>query len=124
MNTLSCSRRGSETCSDIDIILFHPSYVHVPVPGEKPVKLSSNSRDAESPTRQKTINLLKESVINPLKEQGIIAATLTGASQKWQGIVRIPNVRERGDTTRIESPRDRFIAVREQRGSFRRMDIS
>lgn len=114
-------------CADIDIIVFHPSYVYVPRPGEKPADteetLRSNGRGRPPKWnghlgKQKldSVSLLKETVLIPLERAGIIAATLNESQRKWQGIIRVPEENE--DNLK------RALGVRDRLGTFRRMDIT
>ena len=125
--TCRCSRRGLSTSTDIDIIAFHPSYVYVPLPGEKPTEAAEPLRSSKrgrppkrngSGGKQKasTVPLLRESILSPLEHSGVIAATLSEGPRKWQGIVRIPGNGD--DNVR------RVIGVRSREGSFRRMNIT
>ena len=109
--TPNLSRRGSPTSSDIDIILLHPSHVHIPVPDQK------RSREKTD----KTPSMLQQDVLEPLRRSGIIADTLTLGPLKWQGMVRIPQRDEGGEW---ESVQTRVDAVAALNGAFRRADFT
>ncbi|KAL5501562.1 hypothetical protein ACEPAH_8822 [Sanghuangporus vaninii] len=121
-------RRGLPTCSDIDIIFFHPSCVYVPRPGERtsngsssPLSTSKRRRrpikNGKSP-EEKQETLLRELIIGPLERAGILAATLSEGSRKWQGIVRIRKDEEEEDDEGGDSESDRSPWI------YRRMDLS
>ena len=109
--TLNLSRRGSPTSSDIDIILLHPSHVHIPVPDQKRPQGKA----------EKDSSMLQQDVLEPLRRSGIIADTLTSGPLKWQGMVRIP---QRDDEGEWEPVQTRVNAVAALNGAFRRADFT
>ncbi|KAL5520081.1 hypothetical protein ACEPAG_1741 [Sanghuangporus baumii] len=129
MHPVGSYRRGLPTCSDIDIIFFHPSCVYVPRPGEKMSNGSSSlvstskrrgrpMKNGKSP-EEKQETLLRELIIAPLERAGILAATLSEGSRKWQGIVRIrKDEDEDADDETDDSESDRSPWI------YRRMDLS
>ncbi|KAJ8464078.1 hypothetical protein ONZ45_g17362 [Pleurotus djamor] len=126
-------RRGSTSPSDIDIMLIHPSHVHIPTPSlptDEPSSASSKrTRTALSQTpfhttsRSKTsrdTSLLLNSVTPALLDRGLIAATLSSGLQKWQGIALIPE-----DTCNAQEDRHKRLGMIERKeGTYRRLDIS
>jgi hypothetical protein len=94
------SRLGHPDMSEIDILLFCPSYTTVPSPDlpstwirgamhtPDVAERQSKSRHIESQARPPR-NLLRDGVIAPLEQRGLIASVLTAGSCKWQGIVNI-----------------------------------
>ncbi|EJC98074.1 Nucleotidyltransferase [Fomitiporia mediterranea MF3/22] len=104
MHAVGSYRRGLPSCGDVDIIFFHPSCTYVPRPGEKTMSCDSSSASSTTPATKrrgrpakhvtpsqvKQDTLLRELVLRPLERAGLLAATLTEGSRKWQGIVRIP----------------------------------
>ncbi|KAH8114470.1 Nucleotidyltransferase [Phellopilus nigrolimitatus] len=125
MHAVGSYRRGFPTCSDIDVILFHPSCVYVPRPGEKssagfssPPGSTRRGRLTKqvSASRVKQDTLLREFLLGPLEHEGVLAATLVEGPRKWQGIVRIP-----GPNEGLE---EQVMGIRDRKGTFRRMDLS
>lgn len=110
------SRRGSTTSSDIDIMLLHPSHVHIPTPNIKqpPPPKSSGA------TNDKLAAPLVSEVLEPLKRIGIIADTLSMGPKKWQGVVRVP---ERDSEGVWETQNARLEGIESMTSSFRRADL-
>lgn len=75
-------RRGAESSSDVDVLIFHPSYQVIPPQGQRPTKKAQQkvARD-ESP--------LLSLVIPQLTKAGILEEPLTSGPTKWQGLARL-----------------------------------
>ncbi|KAH7927820.1 Nucleotidyltransferase [Leucogyrophana mollusca] len=121
-------RRGAESFSDIDMLLFHPSHVHVPTPpppeGESVApprrQVMAAFRNGYTPVREAQDSMLLRDVIEPLGNKGLIAAALTSGRRKWQGVVRIPEIvdgvwEDRG--TRLQQ-------LRSDLGTYKRMELN
>jgi len=125
------SRRGAPVSGDMDVILFHPTHVHVPTPnishssafsnrnitGRTPLSSKSGSRMTKA--EQETSPLIK-GVVEPLTQEGLIAATLSTGARKWQGVVRLP---EKDKDGQWELMGERVKSVKADKGFFRRMDL-
>ncbi|KAF8514784.1 hypothetical protein JB92DRAFT_2917792 [Gautieria morchelliformis] len=81
-------RRGQPTSSDIDILLFHPSYTKVPT--------FASTDTTESRLRHRSTKALAhppptllQDYIAPLMQKGLIASALGGGASRWQGLVKI-----------------------------------
>jgi DNA polymerase beta len=116
---------------DIDVILFHPTHVHVPTPRIQPSSALSKgkitgkspltSKSAPKPTKaERESSLLIKDIVNPLTQRGLIAATLSTGVRKWQGVVRLPERSEHGEW---EDRSKRVELVKDNNGLFRRMDL-
>lgn len=118
-------RRESPTSSDVDVLLFHPSYVHIPTPTQGPPSTYRGGR-APSPSHPKTkaaerdTSLLHEEVVQPLVDRGLISGTLSSGTSKWRGVVLVPQRGKNGWETRTK----RLDAIAEKVGVFRRMDLN
>ncbi|EMD39782.1 DNA polymerase IV [Gelatoporia subvermispora B] len=118
-------RRESPTSSDVDVLIFHPSYVHIPTPAQGPPSGYVGGRPP-SPHRSKTktakrdTTLLQQEVVQPLIDRGLIAGTLSSGTSKWRGVVLVPS---RVDD-RWEDLSQRVEAIAEKTGTFRRMDLN
>nr|GAT49328.1 DNA polymerase IV [Mycena chlorophos] len=105
-------RRGYPDSSDIDLVVLHPTHVHVPFPDRR---RGAPKRDAKT--------VLQSNMLPALTERGILAATLSSGNLKWQGIVRIPEMVPTGMDWAGERQR-RITAIEALDGEFRRMDIN
>ncbi|KAG5644782.1 hypothetical protein DXG03_007690 [Asterophora parasitica] len=113
-------RRGASTDTSIQLMLFHPDHVHVPVPSPPTRgsfvphgKLGSQSRaKAETP--------LHKSVIPTLQERGLVVASMGTALRYWNGVVRIP---EKDQDGKWKTRRERLEAIEKGQGELRRMDL-
>jgi DNA polymerase beta len=112
----------------MDIILFHPSHVHVPTPQVPPSSLLSKrviggtsplASKAATKTERESSPLIQEVVI-PLQRRGLIAATLSTGVRKWQGVVRLP---ERDQVDEWGDRSERVKSIEADKGLFRRMDL-
>ena len=120
----SISRRGAPTSGDMDVILFHPSHVHVPIPQEPPPSSKTTvprKVATNKPTNaERASSMLLNDVVKPLEKTGLIAATLSSGVKKWQGVVRIPERDEHGGWGNRSK---RVKQVEGNEGLFRRMDL-
>jgi DNA polymerase beta len=128
------SRRGANTSSDMDVVLFHPSYVHIPTPSTTLLTNARQSRkraDRSSDTnRNKTstssngngnsasTQLLADVVLS-LEGSGLVAATFASGPRRWQGIVRVPQQLD-GEW---EERTHRLAQIKQTQGMYRRMDL-
>lgn len=135
---LALSRRGASHSSEIDLLLFHPSYMSIPVPnapspflpvpknnpkGRRPGAFYGASPAARSDPFAKA---LQSDIIAPLIAKGFLAAQLVGGSSKWQGVVRLPDKQgKEGEEGEVwEDLFDRLRGVKLRDGEFRRLDIT
>lgn len=116
---------------DMDMILFHPTHVHVPTPnishssafstrnitGTSPLSSKSGSRMTKA---EREASPLIKDVVQPLTQGGLIAATLSTGARKWQGVVRLP---EKDKDGQWELMSERLKLVKADKGFFRRMDL-
>lgn len=115
---------------DMDVILFHPTHVHVPTPNISHSNAASNNIKGTSPLSSKSgsrmtkaereLSPLIKDVVQPLTQGGLIAATLSTGARKWQGVVRLP---EKDKDGQWESMSERMKLVKADKGFFRRMDL-
>jgi len=87
--TLPISRRGAASSSDIDVLLFHPSFKDIPSPlGPKPTgKKAQEKAREESPLLNEAVPLLKKG--------GILGEELTSGPTKWQGFAKLPGAKDK-----------------------------
>ena len=108
----------------MDVILFHPSHVHVPIPQEPPPNSKttvSRKVTTKQPTKaERGASILLNDIVKPLEKMGLMAATFSSGVKKWQGVVRIPKRDEHGDW---ENRSKRVQQVEGNEGDFRRMDL-
>ncbi|KAF7985926.1 hypothetical protein HWV62_43846 [Athelia sp. TMB] len=123
-------RRGAQESGDIDIVLFHPLHVHLPTPTilppskltRKAILSGANShvKSARMTKAEQEASPLFQGVVKPLQQRGLVAATLSTGTKKWQGVIRLPEKEEDGSwgerTNRIK-------AIEANEGVFRRMDL-
>jgi len=116
---------------DMDIILFHPTHVHVPTPHIPPSAALSKRNNTGTSTlsskpgskitkAERESSPLIQDVVQPLTKRGLIAATLSTGARKWQGVVRLP---ERDEDGEWESRSERVKSVKADQGLFRRVDL-
>jgi DNA polymerase beta len=122
----SYSRLGSDAIPIIDILLFHPSHVDVPVPKLRigstirglapipfrPVAHASNYRGTT----------LQDTVIDRLEDIGLLGVTLTVGPSKWTGVTLMPTKRS-SDSTQWCEIGDRLREIRAVRGTYRRLNL-
>ncbi|OCH92627.1 Nucleotidyltransferase [Obba rivulosa] len=118
-------RRESPTSSDVDVLVFHPSYVHIPTPSHGPPSGYNNGR-LPTPQRSRTkpaernASLLQQGVVQPLIDRGLIAGSLSVGPSKWRGLVLVPS-RAGGQWGDLS---ERIEAIAQKTGTFRRMDLN
>ncbi|KII90625.1 hypothetical protein PLICRDRAFT_157876 [Plicaturopsis crispa FD-325 SS-3] len=123
-------RRGAPTSEDIDIVLFHPSHVHVPTPSASSKIATTNRgrqtiafRTAYTRLAQRSESPLLQEVVEPLRERGLMADTLSCGVRKWQGVVMLPE--QSADPNNKWGERGaRLKRIRDGKGVYRRMDLS
>lgn len=111
----------------MDIILFHPSHVHVPTPHIPPSgalskrSINGTSLAPKAATKaERESSPLTQEVVIPLQRRGLIAATLSAGVMKWQGVVRLP---ERDEDGGWGERSERVKLVEADKGLFRRLDL-
>lgn len=112
----------------MDIIIFNPTYVHVPVPQIPPpnaiskrnVTGKSLASTSKLTKTERATSVLYNSVVHPLEQRGLIAATLGVGARRWQGVVRLP---ERDEYGEWGDRSKRVKLVEQSKGIFRRMDL-
>ncbi|KAG1751118.1 hypothetical protein EDB19DRAFT_1675431 [Suillus lakei] len=119
-------RRGAQSLLGVDIMLTHPSHVHVPTPPPKngSVTRGINRAPFRMPyTKQREVqdSLLLRDVAFPLESRGLIAETLSPGSRKWQGVIRLPETTADGTW---EERSQRIERIREQQGLYIRLDLN
>ncbi|KAG1822714.1 uncharacterized protein BJ212DRAFT_1477129 [Suillus subaureus] len=119
-------RRGAQSFPGVDIMLTHPSHVHVPTPPSKngSVTQGINSAPFRTPSRklrEAQNSLLFRDVVFPLESRGLVAETLLLGSKKWQGVIRLP---ERTVDGTWEERSQRIERIREQQGLYIRLDLN
>ncbi|KAL0960788.1 hypothetical protein HGRIS_005809 [Hohenbuehelia grisea] len=135
-------RRGAKTSSDIDIILLHPSHVHVPTPSIPPSAIQTtiaSTSDAETHSfapkkkaRGKASSKLAASkspllpdVVEPLYSRGLLAATISAGPHKWQGITLVPDsADDSNDTGEVDNRQERLRRIANREGVYRRIDLN
>lgn len=119
-------RRGAQSLLGVNIMLTHPSHVHVPTPPSKngSVTQGINSvpfRTLSRKLREAQDSLLFRDVVSPLESRGLVAETLFLGSKKWQGVIRLP---ERTVDGTWEERSQRIERIREQQGLYIRLDLN
>lgn len=122
------SRRGAPSFPDIDVVLFHPAYVHVPTPSIPPStspksqrgRINIAFRSAYTPAHARAASPLVRDIVRPLEERGLIAASLSLGERKWQGIVRVPEKTKEGHW---EDRGERLLHIRNDAGAYCRVDL-
>jgi hypothetical protein len=122
LNNLN-SRRGAQSFLGVDIMLTHPSYVHVPTPPSK--NGSATHGINKTPFRTRKLREVQDSplssdVVFPLESRGLIAETLSAGPNKWQGIIQLLGRTVDGTW---EDRSQRIERIREQRGLYTRLDL-
>ncbi|KAG2338457.1 Nucleotidyltransferase [Suillus weaverae] len=119
-------RRGAQSFLGVDIMLTHPSHVHVPTPPSKNGSVTQGINRAPFRTSSRKLreaqdSLLLRDVAFPLESRGLIAETLSQGSNKWQGVIRLP---ERTVDGTWEERYQRIERIREQQGLYIRLDLN
>lgn len=119
------SRRGMEMFQEINVIVSHPDFVHVPLPLDPPPHIPAKSKTTikkKSGRRRKDedirTNLLHTDILPVLQQQGLISETLSSRFISWQGVIRLP-----GPETSWGSRIHRISAVENNDGEYRKMSI-
>lgn len=117
-------RRGAQSFLGVDIMLTHPSYVHVPTPPSKNGSVTHGIN--KTPFRTRKLREVQDSpfssgVVLPLESRGLIAETLSPGPNKWQGIIRLPGRTVDGTW---EDRSQRIERIHEQRGLYTRLDLN
>lgn len=119
-------RRGAQSFLGVDVMLTHPSHVHVPTPPSKNGSVTQGINKAPfrmsySKIRETQDSPLLHDVVFPLESRGLIAETLSSGSKKWQGIIRLPGRTADGTW---EDRSQRIERIREQQGLYTRLDLN
>ncbi|KAG2051587.1 Nucleotidyltransferase [Suillus hirtellus] len=119
-------RRGARSFLSVDIMLTHPSHVHVPTPPSKNGSVAQGISRTPFHTSSRKLrevqdSLLLRDVVFPLESRGLIAETLSPGSKKWQGVIRLP---ERTVDGTWEERSQRIERIREQQGLYIRLDLN
>ncbi|CAA7262961.1 unnamed protein product [Cyclocybe aegerita] len=115
-------RRGASSFPDIQIMISHPDFVHIPLPTDpspfselQPPETKRPRRRTKKEERQ---NMLHAHVVPLLQKRALIAETLGTDVRSWDGIVWLPE-EQGGWGTRQQ----RLAAIEGVDGRFRRMSI-
>ncbi|KAF4581424.1 hypothetical protein EYR38_002750 [Pleurotus pulmonarius] len=117
-------RRGCSTSPSIDIMLLHPSHVHVPTPSSTPSTTTSKKQPRPQaafhtppPTKSsRATSPLLTHVLPSLQDRGLIAVALSSGLQTWQGITLVPDG--------SEDRQERLQKIGRKEGIYRRLNIS
>ncbi|KJA21213.1 hypothetical protein HYPSUDRAFT_140979 [Hypholoma sublateritium FD-334 SS-4] len=120
-------RRGITSLTDIQIMVSHPSFVHIPLPPDPSMAISSKKetkpkaktkrkkRDDEGPPT----NVLYSEIIPMLHQTGFISDTLTFDATSWTGFARLPGRDDQWGTVF-----ERLNAIKNTGGDFRRVSLN
>ncbi|PPR00469.1 hypothetical protein CVT24_004530 [Panaeolus cyanescens] len=122
-------RRNVTEIPDIQLMIMHPDFVHIPLPSDpSPFHVSETPSPIKSPPKkrtrkslfsdEKTRNYLHDDIIPLLQQRGLLVDTLSKSDSKWEGIVRLPGPEESWGT-RLQ----RISGIENLEGQFRRMTI-
>ncbi|KAG2066693.1 Nucleotidyltransferase [Suillus decipiens] len=119
-------RRGARSFFGVDIMLTHPSHVHVPTPPSKNGSISQGMNSVPFRTSSKKLreaqdSLLMRDVVCPLESRGLIVEALSQGSRRWQGVIRLP---ERTADGAFEERSQRIERIREKQGLYIRLDLN
>ncbi|KAI0039779.1 Nucleotidyltransferase [Auriscalpium vulgare] len=109
-------RLGASEFSEIEILILHPNYVHVPMPQTVPKKQSTKVVKAD---RQES-PILRD-VVPALMSSALLAATLSQGPRKWQGVCLLPTRQSDGSWYEVG---DRLRDLRATRGKYMRLDLN
>ncbi|KAJ8691221.1 hypothetical protein PTI98_010817 [Pleurotus ostreatus] len=119
-------RRGASASSSIDIMLLHPSHVHIPTPApftsasKKPSRSQSVFHTAPPTKSSRANSPLLTHVLPSLQDRGLVAAALSFGLQTWQGIALVPD----GESGGREDRQKRLQMIGKKEGNYRRLNIS
>ncbi|KAK0441644.1 hypothetical protein EV421DRAFT_633747 [Armillaria borealis] len=122
-------RRNFPFSSEIDLIVLHPSFnvAPFPPPPEKILQFPRKGRAEKvygiyAQKQFGSKSPLLTTVIPTLKVQGLIAREVKmSGGDKWDGIVRVP---ELGADGQLESLESRVNAIKRKEGKYRRLTIN
>ncbi|KAG8809826.1 hypothetical protein FRC17_003230 [Serendipita sp. 399] len=75
-------RRGASSSSDVDVLLFHPSYTETPPAGQSPASSKSKKRAKDG-------SPLLQIAVPALLKAKVLVEPLTSGPTKWQGIANL-----------------------------------
>lgn len=112
--------------TDIQIMVSHPSFVHIPLPPDPSVGISNKKEiKPKAKTKRKKrddegtpTNVLYSEVIPRLQQTGFISDTLNFDDTSWSGFARLPGRDDQWGTV-VE----RLNAIKSTRGQFRRVSL-
>ncbi|THH03917.1 hypothetical protein EW146_g10317 [Bondarzewia mesenterica] len=122
-------RRDSSTLSDIDVLLFHPSYIHIPTPRPSALDFTRSRSRGKQPhpfntgrptVAQRQNSPLIQDVVHPLEAAGLLATPLMAGPRKWQGVALLPKKVDGA----WEEVGVRLRDLRAKRGVYRRLDLN
>ncbi|KAF9492013.1 Nucleotidyltransferase [Pleurotus eryngii] len=119
-------RRGAPTSSSIDIMILHPSHVHIPTPAPFTPASKKQHRSqfvfhTTPPTKSSRANSpLLTHVVPSLQDRGLVAVALSSGPQTWQGIALVPD----GENGGREDRQKRLQMIGKKEGIYRRLNIS
>ncbi|KAJ3504109.1 hypothetical protein NLJ89_g8108 [Agrocybe chaxingu] len=115
-------RRGASLFSDIQVMISHPDFVHIPLPTDpspfSELQPKETKRPRKRTKKEEKQNLLHTHVVPLLQKRALVAETLGTDVRSWDGIVWLPE-EQRDWGTRQE----RLAAIEGLDGRFRRMSI-
>lgn len=132
---LSLSRRGMENAQCITLVVLHPQNTSI-FPPEGPPSVDSTIKQrskydiipspfASRPeTKVKSKRLpdtatFSTEILSPLECRGLLATTITAGSQKWDGIIRIPErTKSEAEGNGWEMRAERIKGVQNRDGQF------
>ncbi|KAF8195601.1 hypothetical protein BJ912DRAFT_957541 [Pholiota molesta] len=118
-------RRGLESFTDIEIMVSHPSFVHVPLPADPPPGMAKPAKVKDAtpkPRKRRKVdqdtpsNILHSELVPFLERTGTVCTALSSKFESWKGIVRLP-----GPDTQWGTPSERISAIKRVEGQFRRL---
>ncbi|KAF9483507.1 Nucleotidyltransferase [Pholiota conissans] len=118
-------RRGLESFTDMEIMVSHPSFVHVPLPADLPLGFRKSKKEkvpVSKPRKRRKIdediptNTLHSELIPFLQKKGIVCIALSSNLLTWKGIVRLPGTNNQWGTSS-----ERVASIRRVDGQFRRL---
>ncbi len=120
------SRRGLMSLTNIQIMVSHPSFVHIPLPPDQSVGISSEKETKPKvKTRRKRrdddgppANVLHSEIVPMLRQTGFISETLSSDATSWSGIARLPGRDDQWGTVF-----ERSSAVKNTTGHFRTVSL-